>query len=83
MTLALADAVDARGLALTGATTVRCRTRDDVLRALADRANELARPSLVLVSAPVYALAPVEIDQLRDRRRGPIVLVMPPTEDRA
>ena len=80
MTLALADGRDARGLALTGATTVRCRTRDDVVRALADRADELSRPSLVLVSAPVYTLARSEIDALRGRRRGPIVLVLPETE---
>ncbi len=76
MILALADATDARGLRLGGATAVRCRSREDVVRALRS-ATEGAAPAMVMISPPVYALAPQEIDAFRDRRGAPLVLVLP------
>jgi len=79
MILVLGDADDARGMALAGAQVVRCRTREEVTRSLARVARGDVSPSMVMVSAPVYALASAEIDALRDRPRGPIVLVLPET----
>ena len=79
MILVLGDADDARGFALAGASVVRCRTRENVLRSLRPiDAGDLA-PTLVMASARVYALAPADLDRLRDRRTGPVVLILPET----
>jgi vacuolar-type H+-ATPase subunit F/Vma7 len=80
MILVLGDAMDARGMALAGAKVVHCRTRDDVLGSLHQVEGGVVTPAMVMVSAPVYAMARGEVEAFRDRRRGPIVLVLPETE---
>ncbi len=78
MIVVLADADDARGFALAGARTVVCRTAADVAAAVRSiERPATAAPILVMVSQAVRALAPDEIDRLRDERGGPIVFVLP------
>lgn len=80
MILVLGDADDARGMRLAGARAVRCRSREDVVRSLSDiDAAGSPAPAMVMISAPVYALARHDVDAFRDRRGGPIVLVLPET----
>jgi vacuolar-type H+-ATPase subunit F/Vma7 len=77
--LVLGDGADACAFALAGATTVRCATRPEVVQALDLHARAVTATTIVFVSGSVYALARAEIDALRDRRGGPIVLVLPET----
>lgn len=80
MILVLGDPGDARGLGLAGARVVRCRSREDVVRSLDDiDAARSPAPSMVMISAPVYALAQHDVDAYRDRRGAPMVLVLPET----
>ena len=78
----LGDSGDARGFRLAGIESFVCRTRDDLDRAvaaLAETGNE--RAGLVLVSEPVYRMAPGAIDALQDRPRWPVVLILPEREE--
>jgi len=72
----LGDAADARGFALAGATTIRCRTREDVVRALAAMDP---RTSLVVCSRTVAAMAPAEIEAFGRESGRPLVTVLPDT----
>ena len=73
----LGDADDARGFRLAGVESTVCRTRDDAQRAV-DECLHGDRPAgVVLVSECVYRLAPMLFDELQDRPRWPIVMVLP------
>jgi vacuolar-type H+-ATPase subunit F/Vma7 len=81
--LLLATADDARGFGLAGVACTVCRTREDVDRAaaslLTDRDPQPA--GIVLVSEPVYRLAPATVEALQARAHWPIVLVLPEAGD--
>ncbi len=81
MTIVLGDGVDARGFALAGAMTVHCRTAEDVRTAIDRMLTSGDAPHhIVFISRAVRALAPRDVDRLRDSRRGPLVVVLPDTE---
>ena len=82
MTLVLlGDADDARGFRLAGVESRVCRTRGDVDRAIADLFDGGGQTGVVLVSEPVYRIAPDAIAPLMDRPRWPILAVLPEPED--
>lgn len=78
----LGDAADARGFRLAGVDSTVCRTRDDVDRAVAELfENGDGHTGIVLVSAPVYRLAPSVMDALQNRPRWPILVMLPESGD--
>ena len=83
MTLVLlGDADDARGFRLAGVEDRVCRTRADVDRAVAELFDGVGgRVGVVLVSEPVYRLAPDVMAALQDRPRWPILVVLPEHND--
>ncbi len=70
----LSDGDDARGFRLAGVDTIVCRTPADIDRALAERRGP---DRVMLVSEPVYRLAPRAIDALQNRPGWPLVVVLP------
>ena len=77
--LVLATADDARGFGLAGVACTVCRTGQDVDRAAARLlAQQDTEPAgIVLVSEPLYRLAPATVEALQARPHWPIVLVLP------
>ena len=73
----LGDPDDARGFRLAGVESTVCRTGDDVRLAVDEVRGGGTPAGVVLVTESVYQLAPTVLDALRDRPRGPIVIVLP------